>query len=202
VFSFDVSPARWEPERTLATWVMPRHLFFNGMSYFYKFGTRTNTEPGDQFLLAGPLGSIKDKDAKICAFKLHEAWLGVEEATTRILPVKSQILWSTGNIDSALQQGAEDVGWTYSGHYFINTQRYLALYHQVPPREQALSCSACHEGGGRLDFAALGYTLKADQDKLCARCHMRGEKALGFYEIHAVHVDEENRNCSNCHKFN
>ena len=78
----------------------------------------------------------------------------------RLLPLKIGKFFETGVIDEAVALGAAAVGWDYSGHTFADTERYMGLFHEVAPQEDALNCSSCHNGGTRLDFAALGYTPK------------------------------------------
>ena len=43
----------------------------------------------------------------------------------------------------------------------------MGLFHEVGPKDQALKCNACHMGGSRLDWKALGYP--GDPAKVGAR---------------------------------
>lgn len=74
----------------------------------------------------------------------------------------------------------------------------MGLYHEVAPKEQALSCSSCH-GGTRMDFAALGYTPKATRNgvPLCQSCHQ--QRTASFSELHKEH--DGKFDCSTCHGF-
>jgi hypothetical protein len=48
-------------------------------------------------------------------------------------------------------KGVANIGW-------IESERYLSLFHEVVPKKDALKCAACHTPtGGRLDWKALGY---------------------------------------------
>ena len=40
---------------------------------------------------------------------------------------------------------------------WVNVRRYMGLFHEVQPAENALQCLDCHREGGRMDWAALGY---------------------------------------------
>ena len=193
---------RYEPTRTFATNVRPAYAWFNGLSYFYEFGKPITLQAGSKFLMAYPLGDINDSTAKIHAFKLHQAKVGYDLGARRQIPMKSKVLWETGNIDQALRQGAAEVGWNISGYSFANSQRYFSLYHEVAPKENALQCADCHVSTGRLDFKALGYQVRATRngEPLCASCH-GDEGNVNFYQLHNKHVQEESISCTICHDF-
>jgi hypothetical protein len=192
---------RYEPVRTFATNVKPAYAWFNGLSYFYEFGTGITLQSLGRYLLAYPLGDINDTSAKIHAFKLHQAKVGYDMATRRQIPVKSKVLWETGNVDQALRQGAAAVGWNISGYSFATAQRYFSLYHEVAPKENALQCADCHVSTGRLNFKELGYALNATYEgkPLCASCHSL--HTANFTRVHSVHVDGEAISCTTCHTF-
>jgi hypothetical protein len=196
----DATNKRYEPVRTFATNVMPNYLWFNGLSYFYEFGKAITLYPGYKYFQVYPLGDINDPNAKINAFKLHRAKLGYILGTRQQIPVKSKVLWETGNIDQAFRQGAAEVGWTVPGYGFANSQRYYSLYHEVAPKENALQCAACHVSTGRLNFKDLGYTVRAQRNgqPLCASCH--GLRTADFYKIHKEHR-EESISCTTCHYY-
>jgi hypothetical protein len=40
---------------------------------------------------------------------------------------------------------------------WVTTERYMGIFHEVTPKEQALQCMDCHGEGARLDWEALGY---------------------------------------------
>ena len=176
---------RYEPTRTFAANVMPTYAWFNGLSYYYEFGKPITLQAGGKFLMAYPLGDINDSTAKIHAFKLHQAKVGYDLGARRQIPMKSKVLWETGNIDQALRQGAAEVGWNISGYSFATAQRYFSLYHEVAPKENALQCANCHVSTGRLDFKALGYQVRATRgvEPLCTSCH-EDKGNVNFYQIH------------------
>ena len=128
-------------------------------------------------------------------------------ATDRLLPLKIGIFFSTGIVQAAIEAGDEAVGWGYSGHRWADTERYLGIFHEVAPKEQALGCSDCHEKGDRMDFAALGYTPKQHRggEPLCASCHEDESDEWSvteyFYQVHNKHVKDQKLDCSNCHIF-
>ena len=116
----------------------------------------------------------------------------------------------TGEIDEAVNLGAKAVGWYTDDdvvdYEFADTERYMGLFHEVAPKEQALSCNDCHNGGTRLDFAALGYTPNETYNgkRLCASCHEDESDEWPeeyFNKVHAKHVTDKKLDCSMCHTF-
>lgn len=191
----------YEPHMTMQSHVTPAYGFFNGRSQFYEFGAPATPGPNGRVLMAGPLGSVNDAGAKIQAMKRHEGLQPMDLSTKRLLPLKIGIFFQTGNIVTAVAEGAKALGWdSINGHGYASTERYMGLYHEVAPKESALSCSNCH-GGTRMDFAALGYAPLATRNgkPLCGSCH--SAKTAGFDKTHDIHVTNRKYDCSTCHTF-
>jgi hypothetical protein len=114
--------------------------------------------------------------------------------------LKIGTFFQTGDLPTAVAQGVAAMTWPDNGYVFAETERYMGVYHEVAPKEQALACSSCH-GGTRMDFAALGYTPLATRNgrPLCSSCH--GAKTASFTTIHQKHVIDKRLDCSNCHTF-
>jgi hypothetical protein len=187
----------YEPVITRQSNVIPEYAFWNGDSGFYEFGTAAT----DHQALAWPLGDIND--GKLFPFKLHKAVQPQDPITGAILPVKAGILFQTGNMDLAIQVGAQEAGFDLvQGYTFINTQRWMGIFHEMPPDSSALNCDECHDGTDRMDFASLGYTPNSTREgkSLCISCHEQ-EEQKGFYSLHEIHVEEEDLVCSECHSF-
>jgi hypothetical protein len=71
--------------------------------------------------------------------------------------VKAGILFQTGDIDRAIRVGAQETGFDVTaGYSFVETRRWMGIFHEMPPADQALGCAACHDATNRVDFAALG----------------------------------------------
>jgi len=195
----------YEPYLERASNVIPEYKFFNGLSTFYKFATPAIAGNSGRVLMSGPVGDINDPIAKIFAFKHHLAIQAHDPDTGYLIPLKMGILFQTGNLDAAIKQGASELGWPLvNGYNFVPTERYMGIFHEVSPDDDALRCNDCHDGGNRLDFAALGYTPKAERDgkPLCSSCHKdRARKRSLFYKVHATHVKARNIECSECHSF-
>ena len=155
--------------------------------------------------MSSPRGDINTPGAKIHAFKHHLGNQPIDPNTQQLLPLKVGKFFETSQIDDAVRLGTEAVGWVYSGHQFQATERYMGLYHEVAPADQALSCAQCHENGALLNFAQLGYTPKTTYEgkPLCASCHEdeSGEwsELEFFYRVHDKHL--EDYSCITCHFF-
>jgi hypothetical protein len=194
----------YEPHNIRQSMVIPEYLFFNGTSYFYQFGSAAVAGANGRVLMSGPMGGIDDAGSKLYAFKHHIGHQPIDPITNYLLPLKIGKFFETGQIDEAVQLGVQAVGWSYNGHSFAVTERYMGLYHEVSPKEEALACGDCHYGGTRIDFDQLGYTPKQTYGSvtLCAGCH---EDKTGhwpanelFDEVHDEHDEEP---CSECHYF-
>jgi len=74
------------------------------------------------------------------------------------VPLKVEEFFADGDLDKAVREGAEAA---YGIHHaeveWVETIRYMGLYHEVVPADQALGCLDCHSTGGRLEWQALGY---------------------------------------------
>ena len=191
--------------------VVPEIKFWNGTSTFYEFGTQAVPSSSGRVEISAPVGDINDNSAKLFGFKHHLAVQPHDPLTGRILPLKMGILFQTGNVDGAITTGAAEVGWSLpNGYDFINTERYMGIFHGVSPSTEALGCNDCHNGGNRVDFTGLGYAPRADRDPAtaanCANgCHGDESGAWSaselFTGVHSRHVDREGYSCSVCHNF-
>jgi len=188
----------FEPKITRQSNVIPVYAFWNGQSEFYDF--RDSAAP--EQALARPLGSIDD--GKLHPFKLHRAIQPQDPVTGAILPVKAGILFQTGNVDLAIRVGAQESGFDLSqGYTFLDTRRWMGIFHEMPPASEALRCAGCHDATDRVDFPALGYDPRATRNgrPLCISCHGPKE-AMSFYKLHDKHVKDKGLRCAECHTFN
>jgi hypothetical protein len=197
----------YEPAHAKGRYVVPEYRFFDGRSYFYEFGAAATAQSNGRVLMAAPLGGIDTAGAKIHAFKRHRALQPADPATGRLLPLKIGKFFETGQIEAAVSLGVAAVGWDDYGYDFVQTERWMGLFHEVAPKEAALSCGDCH-GGGRLDFDALGYAPRSTYNgrPLCSACHEEEDEddewgGSWFQGVHRQHVDEERYDCSVCHRF-
>jgi hypothetical protein len=194
----------YEPTITRGANVIPTYGFWNGQSEIYKF--MQPAVAGQS--MATALGGINDPASKLYPFKLHQAILPHDPVSGVILPVKSGILFQTGNVFNAIMQATVELGITLpNGYDFLQVNRTMGIYHEMPPASQALTCATCHVTN-RVPFDQLGYTPKTTNSNngklLCESCHSRKDgwsPAEFFVKVHDQHVNEENVACSTCHNF-
>lgn len=142
---------RWEKD------VVPAYAWYNGSSERYLVGEKL--DPKKILYLNRPLGSIKDKKAKIYPFKLMEGKQPYDSKNNYlVLPKTFKGFWDNYDWPKSIAEGMEAAGLPYSGSYgFVQTKMYWRINHMVVPKDQALKCSDCHGKKGRLDWKALGY---------------------------------------------
>jgi hypothetical protein len=104
-------------------------------------------------------------------------------------------------VTAAVEMGLERMGYASDEPYeWVKTDTYQLINHGVSPKSDALRCEDCHLNPDRLDFAALGYSLKEARDTLCVQCHGdKGDKP--FEALHKKHVADKGYDCLNCHTF-
>jgi hypothetical protein len=149
---------RFEPAITFGSDVTPVYAWWNGRSTAALLSEPVVRRADGKVSLYTPEGSIKDRSAKIHPFKLHTAKLPIDNATQKMVPIQVGAVFKTGNVEAGIKGGAkawtgavvEDIGW-------IETERHMGLFHEVQPKDKALGCKDCHDGGTRLDWKALGY---------------------------------------------
>ncbi|HAR44708.1 MAG TPA: cytochrome C, partial [Nitrospiraceae bacterium] len=137
--------------------VVPTYAWYNGKSDRYLVGEKIN--PKKIVELTTPLGSIKDKTAKIFPFKVME---GKQPYDTKnnylVVPHTYGGFWKHLDWQKGITDGMAVAGLPYSGSYgFVQTKMYWRINHMVVPKDQALTCGDCHGKKGRLDWKALGY---------------------------------------------
>ena len=130
---------KYEGKRTLGANLIPKLLRYDGKSFFYKYNTSFSVKaPDGNYLMAGPTSVVPNTSlgdsARYYPFKVHTARVAVD-SQNRLIPVNAEQFWSTGVLDGAISK-------------FVNTTRYLGLYHQVAPKEMARdACVQCHRHG-------------------------------------------------------
>ena len=187
----------YEPVITRQSDVVPEYAFWNGESVFYEFGAAA--EEGQ--VVAQILGDIHD--GVLYPFRVHTTIMPQDPVSGALLPVKSSILFQYGEMDLSILTGAEQAGFDLTeGYTYINTTRWMGIYHEMPSADQALDCADCHDSDERLDFSALGYDPKSVRNRkpLCVSCHERRE-SLDFYALHDQHAKGKRIDCLECHSF-
>lgn len=199
----EVDPAKklHDPHMVKQTNVVPEYKFWDGTSKFYNFGAQAVTGSSGRVMMSTPMGDITTPGAKIHAFKHHLGTQPMDPATERLLPLKIGLFFETGQLDAAVSQGVAAMGWSLpKGYTFVDTERYMGIFHEVAPKDKALQCASCHTTTNpRLNFKELGYVAKEPLNQLCSKCHER--ETYSFSKVHSKHVSDKKYDCSTCHPF-
>ncbi len=181
--------------------VKPEYVWYDGTSYVYSVGQSIQPE-GGILHMAKANGRPFDGKSKIVPIKRHFTNTAWQAGSGKIIPPAIMWMFMTGNFDLAVQKGMEEQG--MSGSYsLMQADAEMLITHGVEPKENAPSCSSCHDGSGStpdgygmVPFDALGYhDLPADVLS-CTKCHSR--KSLTFDSMHSKHR-EKRVSCDRCH---
>jgi len=143
---------------TLESDVVPIYAWFNGKSWVQQPGEPVRRNERREVTMVLPEGSIEDPQAKIFPFKLHRAVLPILSDKEWLLPIATEEVYYDGDVDAAVRHagkyyyGLDDIKYEWT-----DTVRYMGIFHEVVPKEKALSCRDCHSTRGRMPWKALGY---------------------------------------------
>ncbi|MGB4598665.1 MAG: tetrathionate reductase family octaheme c-type cytochrome [Trichlorobacter sp.] len=155
---------------------VPTYAWYNGQIERYMVGDKIK-DPSKPVTITKPVGSIKDKTAKIYPYKYYTGTQPMDSKFKYLSTFQQyKELWVNFDWEKALVNGAKSPeGLPYSGKYqFVKTESYLSAGHEVAPKEQALQCGECHMGAKRMDWKALGY--KGDPMQMGGRVIKAGKK--------------------------
>ncbi len=134
----------------------PIHVWWNRMSEIVDLADPVVRGDDGAVMMAKPVGEIGDPASKIYAARFHrgrQSWDG-----THLLPYRHKTVKETGNMTQAIFVAT---GKIYDPVQYVDTARYLGLFHGVSPKGEALTCVDCHEDH-KIDFEALGYEVEKD----------------------------------------
>ncbi len=136
----------------------PVYAWFNGNSRLSKMGEKVKRGKDGSVPIMIPEGRRKDKHSKLYAFKLHRAKLPVLKDEQWLIPIAVDEFFIDGDIDKAVAEGAAAAYGIHDPDFeWVETTRYMGIFHGVRPAAQALQCLDCHREGGRMDWKGLGY---------------------------------------------
>ena len=148
------------------TWeynVIPEYVWFNGIVEYTLSGEQI--DPSGVVKTNQFLGDVNDETAKIWPVKNFKAVVPYDSgndilAIPHLFGSDDAAFWKTFDWDASIAYGMDYAGLSYSGSYdFVETEMLWPTAHMVAPASEALSCTQCHTSeGGRLNFAALGYS--------------------------------------------
>ncbi len=138
--------------------VVPEYAWFNGKTRLMKMGDKIKRNDDGTVTMMAPQGKRKDKHSKIHAFKLHLGVLPVLKEKEWLIPIAVDEFFIDGDIEKGVNEGAAAAyGIHHPDYEWVNTKRYMGIYHEVRPADKALECLDCHREGGRMNWQALGY---------------------------------------------
>jgi len=175
----------------------PIHVWWNRTSEIMDLADPVVLDDG-VVVMAKPGGGINDPKSKIYAARLHrgrQPWNG-----TYMLPFNVPTAKATHNMTQAI---LETTGVIYDPVQYVNTTRYMGLFHGVSPKEDALTCNDCHKDH-KLDYEALGYDVTKDASGNLISATKPGStlNLLDFGGRHNLFIDEYKgaETCLVCHK--
>lgn len=130
--------------------VEPEYVWFNGTADHYLLG---DTIDDTKVVVLNQLkGSHRDPESKIIPVKVHRGDQIYDTKYKTLIQAKlyspnvgDSAYWSDFDWQTAAISGMKRVGLPYSGEYgFIETEMYWPINHMVAPKEESLSCAACH----------------------------------------------------------
>ena len=175
----------------------PIHVWWNRTSEIMDLADPVVLDDG-VVVMAKPGGGINDPGSRIYAARLHrgrQPWNG-----TYMLPFNVPTAKATHNMTQAI---LETTGVIYDPVQYVNTTRYMGLFHGVSPKEDALTCNDCHKDH-KLDYEALGYDVTKDASGNLISATKPGStlNLLDFGGRHNLFIDEYKgaETCLVCHK--
>lgn len=156
--SYNAESDKYSATITLQKDVTPVYAWFNGFTKAQLPGETANILPDGSVGIMIPQGSREDLKAKIYAFKLHKGKLPLLAEKNWLIPITVEHFFSNGQIEPAVQHAAKEMyGLNEVTYSWIETTRYMGIFHGVQPKTQALKCMDCHGANGLMDWKALGY---------------------------------------------
>ena len=146
-------------EFTFVKNLVPAYAWYNHQAGVYLAGDKI--DPDTVNVLSWPKGDIKDNNAKIYPFKIHNGVQPYDKVNNILIIPKlfgKTGFWKHYDWNKAAALGMEEAGMLYSGQLgWAKTRMYWRINHMVAPKEEALGCLDCHGDNGRMDWKALGY---------------------------------------------
>ncbi len=153
---------RWEKN------VVPEYFWYNGS--IESITAKEIIDPSRQPIwISRPVGSRDDPESRIYPFKIHYAKQPYDMENnifvTPLLSEENNGFWETLDWQDSVSRGMEIMGLPYSGKIgFVETNYVFPITHMVAPKEDALSCNACHSREhGRLSKLTGFYMPRRDR---------------------------------------
>lgn len=149
---------KYEASITLEKNVTPVYAWFNGTTKAQLPAEPANMLPDGTVGIMIPQGNRDDPKAKIFAFKKHRGKLPMLTDSKWIVPITVEHFFANGEIDPAIRSSAKEMyNLTTIKYQWVETTRFMGIFHGVQPKDKALKCMDCHGATGVMDWKALGY---------------------------------------------
>lgn len=156
--SYNPETGKYSATITLEKDVTPIYAWFNGNTREQLLGEPLDKLPDGTVGMMIPEGSRKDPAARIYTFKLHHGRLPVLAGKQWITPIQVEEFFQKGELEKAVRRAAEQTyGVKNATFTWVDTTRYMGIFHGVRPASKALQCADCHSPNGRMDWKVLGY---------------------------------------------
>jgi len=154
------------------TWgqdLVPEYEWLSGNVKYKQLGE--TIDPTQVVALNTFSGSYDDPDARIWPFKIMRGKQPYDKGNNTLTLLhlfgkEKTAYWKSFDWNSAIKSAMAEAEANYSGEYgFIETTLHWPLAHMVAPKEQSLSCEACHSKDGRLSNLTDFYLPGRDNNK-------------------------------------
>lgn len=154
----------------------PEYHWFDGTMRYTELGD--TIDPSESVAINMPEGTPRGPDSRIWPFKRLAGVQPYDDVqmnlvVPRLFGRDDSAYWRGYDWSRAIETGmaeAREVGQTQVGfsgsHGFVETHMYWPVTHMVAPKEQALSCDACHARGGRLEGVPGIYIPGSDRHRV------------------------------------
>lgn len=141
--------------------IIPEYAWYSGNIRFRQLDEKIN--PDQVVAINEFTGSYDDPNARIWPFKVMYGKQPYDKGNntlviTHLFGKDKEAYWKSFSWQTAIQAGMDAAGAPFSGEYgFIDTTMHWPLAHMIAPKEEALSCEACHSRNGRLQHLTGFY---------------------------------------------
>lgn len=155
---------------TYAENVVPLYRWFDGQMDYTTIDTKfdVNQQP---IAINDFSGARDDPQSRIWPFKEMTTWMpadiGYGTLVYNHLWGEDDIsYWGNYDMGRSIAYAMKKFGLDYSGQFgFVETVSYWPITHMVSPKEDALTCEACHARGGRMETVQGIYLPGRDHSK-------------------------------------
>ncbi len=150
--------------------VIPEYRWYNGKIQYLTLNEKV--DPASTIAINSAVGSYDDPNARIYPFKVHRGKQPFDPVNkTFVVPhlfgKDAAAYWKNYDWGKAVEAGMAYAGLPFSGEVdFVETEYLFQATHMVAPKEQALSCEACHSREGRLKDLTGFYMPGRDAEAL------------------------------------